>query len=183
MSCHSRVARFKTLGRGKLTTGGLRRRGFRARARSRIAQAKNLIEYSDGQYVGRRGRRRRQGIDRARRVGSCATWPSLEFGTIQRSEVRSHGTWTLPRTGAQPSSASPRRSPCSLILQQAARTRCGSSLTASRRYSSRAGRRSGRARHCRGRRRDRACWSCAANLPTACSPTAISVRGIAASTG
>ena len=26
-------------------------------------------------------------------------------------------------------------------------------------------------------------WSCAANLPTACSPTAISVRGIAASTG
>src|SRR5438445_667245 len=37
-------------------------------------------------------------------------------------------------------------------------------------------------RHCCRRRRGRACWSYAVNLPTVCSPIAISVRGTAAST-
>ena len=32
-----------------------------------------------------------------------------DFGTIRRSAARSHATWTLPRTGTQPSSASRRR--------------------------------------------------------------------------
>ena len=44
------------------------------------------------------------------------------------------------------------------------------------------GRRSGQARHCRRQRTGRACSSCAASLPIGCSPTVISVRGIAAST-
>src|SRR4029453_788224 len=98
---------------------------------------------------------------------------------IQRSAVRCRGTWTLRRIGAQPNSALPRPSPRSSILLQAARTRSGSSSTASRQFFSRAGRQSERARRCRKPRTGRACWSYVANLLTACSPTAIFVRGIA----
>src|SRR6516164_3112495 len=47
---------------------------------------------------------------------------------------------------------------------------------------SHAGRRSGRAHGCHRRRKDRACWSFAASSHTACSLTATSVHGIAAST-
>jgi len=42
--------------------------------------------------------------------------------------------------------------------------------------------RSGRAPRYQQRRMDRACWNYAANLPIACLPTVISVRGIVAST-
>jgi sulfatase maturation enzyme AslB (radical SAM superfamily) len=55
-------------------------------------------------------------------------------------------------------------------------------LTVSRQFFSRAGRQSEQARRCRNQRTGQAYWSCAASSPTACSPTAISVHGIAAST-
>jgi hypothetical protein len=60
--------------------------------------------------------------------------------------------------------------------------RSGQSSIGSRRSFLRGGRRSGRARRCR-RRLGRACWSCVASLPTACSRTVTSARGTAALTG
>ncbi len=57
----------------------------------------------------------------------------------------------------------------------------GRARTVSRLSFSCDGRRSALARLCCQRRMGRVCWSCAASSPTACSPTAISVHGIAAS--
>ena len=91
------------------------------------------------------------------------------LGRSSNPRRRCRGISTLRRTGARPSFALPRQSPQSSILRQAARMHSGPSSTASRRFFSRAGRRSGRARRCRERRRDRACSSSAASSPTACS--------------
>ena len=76
---------------------------------------------------------------------------------------------TLRRTGGRPSSALPRRWPPSSIRRPAARTRCGPNSTALRRFSSRAGRRSARARRC-----PRAAESASLleTLPRACLPHA-----------